>query len=74
MANLTAEVVKTFLSDDNRFNVAVAHAALTGQETAYRSLDKVVTVLETELTEPDQISDLAYWAMKAEINSLTVAE
>ena len=74
MANLTAEVVKTFLSDDNRFNVAAAHAVLTGQETAYRSLDKVVTALETELTEADQIADLAYWAMRAEINSLTVAE
>lgn len=74
MANLTAEVVKTFLSDENRFNVAAAHAVLTGQETAYRSLDKVVTALETELTEPDQISDLAYWAMKDEINSLTLPE
>ncbi len=74
MANLTAEVVKTFLSDDTRFNVAAAHAVLTGNSNAYASLSKTVQLLETELTEADQISDLAYWAMKNEINSLTLPE
>ena len=74
MANLTAEVVKTFMSNDNRFNVAVAHAVLTGNSNAYASLSKTVQLLETELTEADQISDLAYWAMKNEINSLTLPE
>lgn len=71
---LTPEVTQVYLSDENRFNVATAHAVLTGQPNAYKSLDKVVAVLETELTGADQISDLAYWAMKNEINSLTLPE
>ena len=74
MATFTPEVAAAFLQDEQRFNVAASHALITGQPNAYKSLDKVVTALETELTQADQLSDLAYWAMKAEINSLTVAE
>jgi len=74
MAQFTADIAATYLSDENRFNVAASHALITGQPNAYKSLDKVVTALETELIEPDQISDLAYWAMKAEINSLTLPQ
>lgn len=71
---LTPEVTQIYLSDENRFNVAVAHAVLTGKSNAYASLSKTVQLLETELTEADQISDLAYWAMKNEINSLTLPQ
>jgi len=74
MAQFTADIAAYYLSDENRFNVAAAHALVTGNSNAYNSLLKAVSELETTLTEADQISDLAYWAMKDEINSLTLPE
>lgn len=74
MAQFTPEVAVAFLHDEQRFNVAASHALITGQPNAYKSLDKVVTAMESESTNAAEISDNAYWAMKAEINSLTVAE
>lgn len=74
MAQFTPDIAAYYLSDENRFNVAAAHAVLTGNSNAYNSLLKAVSELDTTLTQTDQLSDLAYWAMKAEINSLTVAE
>ena len=47
MATFTPEVAAAFLQDEQRFNVAASHALITGQPNAYKSLDKVVTALET---------------------------
>ena len=74
MAQFTPEVAAYYLSDENRFNVAAAHALVTGNSNAYNSLLKAVSELETTLTGTDQLSDLAYWAMKDEINSLTLPQ
>ncbi len=74
MAQFTAEIAATYLSDENRFNVAASHALITGNSNAYNSLLKAVSELDTTLTQADQLSDLAYWSMKAEINSLTLPE
>ena len=74
MAQFTADIAAYYLSDENRFNVAAAHALVTGNSNAYNSLLKAVSELETTLTGTDQLSDLAYWAMKDEINSLTLPE
>ena len=74
MAQFTPAIAALYLSDEQRFNVAAAHALVTGNSNAYNSLLKAVSELETTLTGTDQLSDLAYWAMKNEINSLTLPE
>lgn len=74
MAQFTPAIAALYLSDEQRFNVAAAHALVTGNSNAYNSLLKAVSELDTPSEVTEELSDLAYWAMKAEINSLTVAE